>query len=301
MAGHAAEARATGALSILPAVAASARRPGMTAPPNPSLTAVTAGLLKRWVDGWTATPNVDGLESGLRLLAKWRSQMLARTYVARHGVTVFQGPFAGMAYLDQSTEGALIARLLGCYEAELHPHLAAIAAEGLDCVIDVGCAEGYYAVGLARQLPEVTVYAHDISDLARAACEALAAKNGVADRVIVGGEVRPEDFEAFAGRRVLVLVDAEGAELDVLRPDLSPALAAMSLIVETHDVFRPGALATLVERFSPTHEITRVDSTGKIFEMPGWMKTMSHLDQLLATWEWREKPTPWLVMRPKVG
>jgi hypothetical protein len=273
----------------------------MTAQPQPTLTAAAAGHIKRWVDSWTTTPSVASLESGLRLLAKWRSQMLSNTYVAQHGVTVMQGPFAGMTYLDRSTEGALIARLLGCYEAELHPHLAAIAGEGLDCVIDVGCAEGYYAVGLARLLPAITVHAHDISDVARAACADLAAKNGVTDRVIIGGEFKPEDFEAFAGQRVLVLMDAEGAELDVLRPDLSPALAGMKLIVETHDVFRPGALKTLIERFGPTHDIIRVDSQGKVLELPAWLAELSHLDQLLATWEWRQKPTPWLVMRPKAG
>lgn len=273
----------------------------MTARPQPTLTSIVAQRLKDWVDGWSGLPSATGLEAGLRLLAKWRSQMLANTYVGKHGVTVFQGPFQGMTYLEQSTEGALIARLLGCYEAELHPHLAAIASEGLDCVIDVGCAEGYYAVGLARQLPEVTVYAHDISEEARNACTALAARNEVSDRVIVGGEFKPQDFEAFAGRRVLVLVDAEGAELEVLRPDLSPALAGMKLIVETHDVFRPGALATLMERFGPTHDIIRVDAQGKVFEMPEWLRELSHLDQVLASWEWREKPTPWLVMRPKAG
>lgn len=265
----------------------------------PTLTSTAADHVRKWVEGWVGIPSVAGLDSGLRLLAKWRSQVLANTYVQRHGTTVFQGPFAGMTYVEQSTEGALIARLLGCYEAELHPHFAAIADEGLDCVIDVGCAEGYYAVGLARQLPEITVYAHDISEPARAACAELAARNGVAERVVIGGEFKPTDFEAFAGRRVLVLVDAEGAELDVLRPDLSPALAGMKLIVETHDVFRLGALQTLVERFGPTHEIVRVDSNGKILAMPEWLAQLSHLDQALATWEWREKPTPWLVMRPK--
>ena len=51
-----------------------------------------------------------------------------------------------------ATEGALIPRLLGTYECELHPHLAALSAEGLDCVIDVGCAEGYYAVKCVHEI-----------------------------------------------------------------------------------------------------------------------------------------------------
>jgi hypothetical protein len=147
--------------------------------------------------------------------------------------------------------------------------------------------------------PGVTVHAHDIDAGARAACQALAEKNGVADRVVVGGAFAPQDFERFAGKRVLVLVDAEGAELDILQPALAPSLAKMAIIVETHDVHRPGALAAMLERFSPTHDIVRVDQQPKRFEAPPWMSDLAHLDQLLAVWEWRVKATPWLVMRPK--
>ena len=31
--------------------------------------------------------------------------------------------------------------------------------------------------------------------------------------------------------------------------------------------------------------------------MPAWFSNMAHLDQLLAFWEWRSGPTPWLVMK----
>lgn len=271
----------------------------MTNPPPPNLTAAAAQALEKLLAELGPTLDAGALEAVLRMTAKWRSAMLANTYIAHHGPTIMAGPFAGMTYVKRSTEGALIARLLGCYEADLHPHMAAMVDEGLDCIVDVGCAEGYYAVGLARKYPALEVHARDTSEAARAACAELARENGVTERVIIGGEFAPRDFEAFAGRRALVLVDAEGAELDILRPDLSPALAGMKLIVETHDVFREGALATLVERFSPTHDIVRVDQTLQGVELPTWLKNLSHLDQVLATWEWRIRPTPWLVMRPR--
>jgi len=243
---------------------------------------------------------MEDLNQLLRLLAMWRTRAIASTYLAREGPHVMSGPFAGMAYAT-AFEGSQITRLLGVYEAGLHPHLRAFAAEGLDCMIDVGCAEGYYAVGLARMMPELTVYAFDIEEKARTACAALAAANEVADRVIIGGEFKPDGFEAFAGRRVLVMVDAEGAELDILQPALSPALAGMNVIVETHDVFRPGAKKTLVDRFSPTHSIVEVRQGQQLIDMPAWLSELSQLDQLLATWEWRLAETPWLVMRPKPG
>jgi hypothetical protein len=265
------------------------------------LTATVIEYVRRRVQAWPADPGSEGLSSLLHLLARWRSQMLSNTYVGKQGTRIHGGPFAGMDYVEEATEGGLIARLLGVYESELHPHLKAILADGVDCVIDVGCAEGYYAVGLARIAPGITVHAHDVDEKAQAACAALAAKNGVAERVIVGGEFKPSDFEAFAGRRVLVLVDTEGAEVEILQPALSPSLAGMHIIVETHDSAVPGALELMVERFSPTHDITRVDHQAKTSDLPDWITRLSHLDQLLAVWEWRGAPTPWLVMRPKAA
>lgn len=265
------------------------------------LNADAAAHLKSLMADWPAEPEDRKLNAVLMMLGRWRQHRLLNVWVERQGATIWSGPFKGMEYLTQASEGALLPRLIGTYESELHPHLARFAAEGLDCVIDVGCAEGYYAVGLARMMPEVTVHARDINEKALVACAELARRNGVADRVVTGGAFKPQDFEEFAGRRVLAIVDAEGAEVDVLDPALSPALAGMSLIVETHNVYREKARQTIVERFAPTHDIQLVVQQPKVFEPPLWFRDLSHLDQLLAVWEWRLAPTPWLVMRPKTG
>lgn len=264
-----------------------------------SVTDVVAARIREWVGAWPERPDQGALLRALRFLGQWRSTMLANTYVARQGAVIHGGIFRGMTYLDHVTEGALSPRLLGTYESELHPHFKAFVEEGLDVIIDVGCAEGYYAVGLARMAPDITVHARDIDEKARAACAELARRNGVADRVQIGGEFTPADFQAFAGQRALVLVDAEGAETDILDPERGPALAHMSIIVETHDVFRPGSEALITSRFAPTHDIVRVVQQPKSFDMPDWLQSLSHLDQLLAVWEFRLAPTPWLVMRPK--
>jgi predicted O-methyltransferase YrrM len=266
---------------------------------EPSETYQAALWTKRRVEAWgSQAPEVDELNELLRRLGRWRSRLLAKTYIAHQGTRIHGGLFAGMDYVDHATEGALMARLLGSYESELHPHFERLSRD-VDCIIDVGCAEGYYAVGLARRTPGATVYAYDIDPAARAACAELAAKNGVADRVVIGEVFEPATFQDFADRRPLVLIDTEGAELDILRPDLAPALARMTIIVETHDVYRPGALAEMFVRFTPTHNVLRVDQQAKAPLMPDWLKSFPHLDQLLAVWEWRLAPTPWLVMEPR--
>ena len=264
-----------------------------------SLTHHYAELLRRRMADLPADPGVADLNELLRLLGRWRSRMLANTYLSHEGAVIRGGPFAGMKYLDLATEGALIPRLLGVYESELHPYLEALAREGIEDVVDVGCAEGYYAVGLARLMPQALVHAFDTDPAARQACAELAAINGVTARVRIGGAFPAHGFQAFAGRMVLVMVDTEGAELDILDLEANPALAGMHIVVETHDLYRPGALKALVGRFSPTHRLILVRQQPKVLDLPEWLHAQPHLDQLLAVWEWRAAPTPWLVMRPK--
>ena len=52
--------------------------------------------------------------------------------------------------------------LVGKRWQALKADIEAFVAEGLDCVIDVGCAEGYYAVGLARLFPAAKVFASEM-------------------------------------------------------------------------------------------------------------------------------------------
>ncbi|WP_309087782.1 hypothetical protein [Phenylobacterium sp.] len=259
------------------------------------LTAAALQRVRDTVAAWQ-DPGPQDLNELLRLLGFWRQQMLVNTYLVHHGPRIIGGPFEGMEYVARATEGALLPRLLGTYEAELHPHLEAFRQEGVDCIVDVGCAEGYYAVGLARLMPEVVVYAYDLDPNAREACGELARRNGVADRIVIRELFRPQDFQTFANQRVLVIMDVEGAETELLRPDLAPALAGMRLVVETHSA---GKLLAVRERFEPTHHVQRIDIEGKVADLPPWLRELGHLDQLLAVWEWRGIPTPWLVMRPR--
>ena len=71
-----------------------------------------------------------------------------------------------------------------------------------DALINIGAAEGCYAVGLARLMPGTEVVACDYDASAQAVCRELTEKNGVADRVVVSGE-RGDDFEPYAGAEKL--------------------------------------------------------------------------------------------------
>ena len=241
------------------------------------------------------------LHNALRLLSKWRSVLIQNTLLQQQGTVVMQGPLQGLDFLPQSAEGCHIAKLLGCYEQPLQPFIEQAIQKQYATILNIGCAEGYYAVGMALRMPNTRVLAHDLNAKAQEICTALAQKNKVSDRVTIGGLFTPADFAAYAGQDVLLMCDIEGAERELLNPELAPALKGMDIIVESHECLSSGITQLLVDRFKSTHNITLVQDDGQrqLVKPPQWFINLAHLDQLLATWEWRSGPTPWLVMKAK--
>ncbi len=154
-----------------------------------------------------------------------------RAFTKRHGLRVVAGPFAGMKYLGEATGSRLLPKLCGSYEVELHPLMERISTRRYEKVIDVGCAEGYYAVGFALKFPGIPVFAYDIDQNARRLCAELARVNGVADRVSVCGGCGPELLREIAHERVLLICDCEGYEYELLDNDAAGDMARWDLVI----------------------------------------------------------------------
>ncbi len=228
-----------------------------------------------------------------------RSYALVRQYIERHGNTVYTGPLEGLILPDGVVTPFLLSRYIGSYEHELHGAIREAAERGYDAVINIGCAEGYYAVGLARRL-KTQVFAYDILPDARLKCAALAAANGVADQVSVGELFQIGDFAAFAGRRTLLFCDIEGAEFSLLDPLQAPALRDMDVIVELHEKLPERDPDALCARFADTHDIVRIDHARNYAgPLPEWLSDGLEADVGLASLCFREGRTPWAWMRSR--
>jgi 2-polyprenyl-3-methyl-5-hydroxy-6-metoxy-1,4-benzoquinol methylase len=82
--------------------------------------------------------------------------------------TVLNGPFEGLKFPAMDIkEINLASKITGSYESELHAVVEEICLTPYRDVLDVGCAEGYYAVGFARRLRQATVHAFDIDEHSR--------------------------------------------------------------------------------------------------------------------------------------
>lgn len=224
--------------------------------------------------------------------------------IAQSGVHVRSGPFAGMMFWPVgrpgSWAGGQAPSLLGLYELELHEVLVSVISRKPRLVVDIGAAEGYYAVGMALRLPEARVVAFDIDPMARHLCEAAARINGAADRVTVHGECTVDTLRALTAEPAFVMLDCEGAELDLLRPDLAPGLASCEILVELHDVFRPGLSEELLPRFTRSHDVQLISTVPRA---PGVCPDLAFLtadEVAIALDERRPGPMRWAFMRPRL-
>ncbi|QEG02887.1 General stress protein A [Stieleria maiorica] len=217
-------------------------------------------------------------------------------------MTVRRGPFAGLRYPEAYSHGStLAAKLLGTYEAELQPVLNRLLAKDYPVIIDVGGAEGYYAIGCAMRWPDARVLAYELQREARAAIAEMAAANGVEDRLVVQAECM---FGDLYGRRGLVICDIEGGEAELLVDErAAEAFADSDFLIETHDLFRPGICERLHEQFAATHDVTVIDAILDDERPRHWslpeLANLSIPRQAQVLGERRAGPMQWLLCESK--
>jgi hypothetical protein len=217
----------------------------------------------------------------------------------RFGDVVQAGPFKGMRYPDWAmTEvDSYSPKVLGTFERELHGAVESMIGAAPPAVVNIGSAEGYYAVGMALRLPQARVIAFEPRETQVHQMRTLAELNGT--RVeIVAAPCTPDLLAGALDAGAAVLCDCDGCENELLDPSLVPALESCEAIVETHDLWRPGTSDRLKARFGPTHDIEEVDTVPRFvgdFPELGFMPLVT---RQLAISEFREGPQSWLVMRP---
>jgi hypothetical protein len=179
---------------------------------------------------------------------------------------VAHGQFKGMRYPQAEAVGStLFPKLIGSYERELQPILKKICNNNYTEIVDIGCAEGYYAVGLAMQIPSAKVFAYDINMNAKALCEKMAELNNVRQRVVIGDYCDANTLQSipFSGKG-LIISDCEGYEKSLFTEDVLPFLVNHDLLIEIHDLVDIEISSSLRKLFQNTHLITTIHSIDDI-------------------------------------
>lgn len=169
---------------------------------------------------------------------------------------ILNGPFKGIIYTQHNiTEATLVPKLVGSYESQLHQVIEEIITKPYTDILDVGCAEGYYAIGLANRMKDTLVHCYDINEADIEICKNIARLNHL-ENLTYNNFCSPETLINFNFKQKgLVFCDAEGYEMELFTTDVINALKKHDFLIEVHDIINPSISNTLYERFSATHSI----------------------------------------------
>ena len=222
---------------------------------------------------------------------------LQSQYLKDNPATVLRGPFKGMNYISEATGSMYVPKLIGSYEEELHPFLEEMILCNPSLIVDIGCAEGYYAVGMARTLPNATIHAFDMDERARLLCAKLAQCNDVEKRVKIGIEASAESLSNILQKGSFIICDCEGCESFVLDPLACKTLSHCDILIEIHEHLVPGTMDTLKKSFSGTHEWIIIGQEPRNTDKYPELATFVSDDALKLVSEYRPLAQKWVFLR----
>ncbi len=219
--------------------------------------------------------------------------------------TVAYGPFKGMKFSNQATWSRLDrgSMLLGIYEKEIQESLSQVPASH-NTFIDIGAADGYYAVGVLVGKLFVKTHCFEMNEASRNVIRINAELNHVDDRIAIDGAAEKDFWKILPAKTLetsVVLIDIEGAEFDLMDNDFLDAFKASIIIVELHDAQKDGParvqeLKTNAARF---FTLTELKTGARDMSQFRELATLSDNDRWLLCSERRHKAGAWLRLDPK--
>lgn len=197
-----------------------------------------------------------------------KSRIDRKQFILQHSpnLVVLNGPFKGLKYPQMiSTGSTFCPKILGSYEKELHATLEQLSSISYQAIINIGCAEGYYAGGLARQHPKSRVYAYDSDPKAQELCRLLCKANNLSN-VEVNGHCNIDTIKQLnLSKRSLFVIDCEGYE-KALFDKFDPAFSGHDFLIEIHDLLDIEISTVVTKCFENTHKIEKIESIDDVLK-----------------------------------
>jgi hypothetical protein len=192
------------------------------------------GLLASIRGFWVWLRNVISVGGILSAIKLHESKKFKRKVQSQ----ILAGPFSGVK-LEKLGWGRrdFISYSAGMYEEELLSFFS--RTKGLFVTfIDIGAADGYYAVSSLKKDFFRRVYAFEISKMGRRNIQSNAVINNVAHKIVIRGRFS-SDFlenleEDFIWDSTLILCDIEGAEFELFDLKLLSIVSKAHLLIEVH-------------------------------------------------------------------
>ncbi|MBU1100745.1 MAG: hypothetical protein KKA84_10115 [Bacteroidetes bacterium] len=258
---------------------------------------------------WKILRPISELGLFIFLMRKYHTnQMMAPNIpISFNSLVVQNGPFKGMKYPGfDSVWGSPYPKILGSYEKELWNIVEAFKKNNYSEIINIGCAEGYYAIGLGLSFPNTNIYAYDINEKARTECRKIAKLNNISENVIIRNKCTSENLKEFQfDSKGLIICDCEGFEKELFDNTNISNLTNCDLIIETHDFIDPEISKYIRELFQNTHTIESVISIDDMEKALTYnfdsISSLTLADRFNVVAEYRPSSMEWLICKSKIN
>jgi hypothetical protein len=211
---------------------------------------------------------------------------------------VESGPFVGLKLCSSGSWGGHGARLVGTYEKELACVIESIPVLGINHILDVGCADGYYSCGFAFKYSTVSVTAYDLSRRARWCTYSALLSNKLLDRVSIKTYFDVKNYHSRVDQRELLFLDCEGFEAEIITTQTVHKFINAAILVECHDFVVPNITASLSLILQDSHELQLMQSRDRT--MDDVPENMQNRESILSDiQEGRPNTMTWILAIPK--
>jgi hypothetical protein len=236
-----------------------------------------------------------------------RRMELAIQIDQKHNSTIQYGPFKGMLLSRGDWWGKIDrpSMIYGFYEQEVLESLTKEKGK-FNTLIDVGAADGYYAIGgvISKTFKKSVCY--EIAKEGQNQIRKNAQLNNVGENIEIRGEAKRNFYDDFSQEELsssLILMDIEGCEFDIFsqRGDFEK-LKHSTLIIESHALhFDDGDekqqnLINLAQEF---FDVTELKTGIRDFSNFSDLKKYSDSDRWLMCSEGRGELMSWFRLEPR--
>lgn len=176
----------------------------------------------------------------------WRQETIhaRRSRVSREifemlGGVVRYGPFSGLNLYSCPLWGAddLGSMTMGFYEKEILDWLSNVRSDRFRTFVDIGAADGYYAVGLLSCLGFERSICFEMNEKSHEIIRKNAALNNCEGKITIkreASELALESMRKTLDKECLILCDIEGAEFELWTERVFEICQHATIIVEIH-------------------------------------------------------------------
>lgn len=224
---------------------------------------------------------------------------------SKYGNEIAYGPFKGMKLSDEVwwSNNDRITQMLGIYEEHVLKKLSFFAKQGATRFVDIGAADGYFAIGMAYSKIYSKVLAFEIEPTGQACLKNNSVINQCENVIRVFGEADYSSLKKLLSEDVKtsVLIDIEGAEYQLLDDKMLSLLSSCYLICELHpwmvdDGYKlQKKLIESAKKYFNVELVKRENYSPNIFCE---LDDLSDEERLISVGEGRGKNMEWLVLTP---